>query len=619
MFRSRAFGIIIILAITILLPGQSASAKDQVIIFQDVAYSFEPTLAPPSLGWRQTTLPLNGNVLGVEKPGLEPRIVWLRFSFDRGELGAGPFAISIDATSQVFETFVGNQLVSSNLSIYGNEYLRSYQPYLIYFSGSALSPNSNTISLRIHTSTGMIQTLDGIRIGQDIAVKQHFDRQYFSQYLGPQLVSAALMALTLLVSILWFTRRREKALAGLAVLGILWIANNLQHQLLSSFGAPVFFQYVMIAFPFFIMFSFVGFATSFFQNSIEKSLKLTAVFTILMAALARYLWFVVPFSNVVVICFAVPAAVAISCLFLKEAMRTERSESIAVLAAVICAFLFILHDLGREIALWHGAGFELMPYASILVFCTFGFAIGKRVLASLAAKEDLTAQLGQRIETTKANLLISEKARRELEVSSAITQERERMMREIHDGIGSSLVAALASAERQGRQSSTAVVALKSALTDLRIAVDSLEPVEGNVTTLLASLRYRIEPELKKANMAFEWKVDEVPELDWIDAPNALHVLRIFQEAFGNILGHAKANRIRVACKMQLSEGRPGIIIEVADNGRGFDPTVRPGGRGRQNMRDRAEALGGKLSIEGAPNAGCSVTLWLPLIRPKLV
>ena len=66
--------------------------------------------------------------------------------------------------------------------------------------------------------------------------------------------------------------------------------------------------------------------------------------------------------------------------------------------------------------------------------------------------------LGQRIETTKANLLASESARHSLEVAHAVKLERERLMREIHDGIGSSLVAALASAERQGKESTTAVV-----------------------------------------------------------------------------------------------------------------------------------------------------------------
>lgn len=235
----------------------------------------------------------------------------------------------------------------------------------------------------------------------------------------------------------------------------------------------------------------------------------------------------------------------------------------------------------------------------------------------VAEKEKVTAQLEHRIETTKANLLISENARRQLEVSNAVTQERERMMREIHDGIGSSLVAALASAERQGKQSSTAVVALKNALADLRIAVDSLEPVEGDVATLLAGLRYRLEPEVRKSGITFDWRVEDVPEIKWLDAPNALHVLRIFQEALGNILGHAEAKVITVACKPELRKGRPGVLIELGDDGKGFDTSVPGQGHGRKNMVSRAEALGANLVIESALGKGSQTRLWLPLIREK--
>jgi signal transduction histidine kinase len=291
--------------------------------------------------------------------------------------------------------------------------------------------------------------------------------------------------------------------------------------------------------------------------------------------------------------------------------------SIALLVAASLALLLTVHDFGSEIGLWNGTGYRLTPYAGLILLGTFAFAAGHRILTTLAQKERMASLLGQRVETTKANLLASESARRSLEVSNAVTRERERMMREIHDGIGSSLVAALASAERQGRQSTTAVVALKSALTDLRIAVDSLEPVEGNVATLLASLRYRLEPEMKKADISFEWKVEDVPELAWLDSANALHVLRIFQEAFGNILGHANASRIMVGCRMELRDGRPGVAIEVADNGQGFDPAEQPKGHGRKNMLSRAEALGGRLSIHSAPGAGSRTILWLPLLRPQ--
>jgi len=237
--------------------------------------------------------------------------------------------------------------------------------------------------------------------------------------------------------------------------------------------------------------------------------------------------------------------------------------------------------------------------------------------ARLAETERRNHALDERIEKTKAHLLASENARRNLEVSNAVSKERERIMREIHDGIGSGLVAALASAERHGRQDSTAVFALKGALADLKIAVDSLEAVEGNVATLLASLRYRLEPELKKSGVEFAWKVEDVPQLDWLDASNALHVLRIFQETIVNIIAHAEATVIDVGCRFEVSQGRPGILITMADNGKGYDTATRSSGHGRKNVEHRAEALDARLEIESRIGKGSRTALWLPLIRSR--
>jgi len=241
----------------------------------------------------------------------------------------------------------------------------------------------------------------------------------------------------------------------------------------------------------------------------------------------------------------------------------------------------------------------------------------RNLLQKISVTEEQNHALGERIEKTKARLLASENARRNLEVSNAVTMERDRIMREIHDGIGSGLVAALASAEKQGKESSTAVVALKGALADLKIAVDSLEPVEGNVATLLASLRYRLEPDLRKSGIAFDWKVDDVPSLPWLDAPNALHVLRIFQESIVNIVSHAEATIIRVECRVELSQSRPGVVVAVSDNGKGYDVTSKSGGHGTKNIKARAEALGAQLKLESEPNNGSRTTLWLPLIRGR--
>lgn len=261
-----------------------------------------------------------------------------------------------------------------------------------------------------------------------------------------------------------------------------------------------------------------------------------------------------------------------------------------------------------------------LALGSLLLVAAFSLAYRamrkRRDLESrIAENEAQSTSLNIKVNETISRLLATENARRTLEVSSAVAGERERMMREIHDGIGAGLVAAIASAEKRGQENSTAIHALKGALADLKIAVDSLEPCEGNVATLLASLRYRLEPELNKSGVRFEWKVDEVPQMDWLTAPNALHVLRIFQEAIVNIISHADASVITMACHLDFWLGHPGVQITMSDNGSGFNPELKSSGHGRKNMEQRAEALGGQLRIASEIGKGSRISLWLPLVK----
>ncbi len=607
----------IVLAIILLIYSQHAFAKDNMKLFQNVEFSLEQTLAPPNSGWNAAILPIEPERIAATRSDQEPKIVWLRMTFSRENFGDGPLSASLNATSQLFDTFLNSKLIYSNFSTSENKRTATFQPYLIALPDSQLSPHINTIAFRMLRVDGVLQNFYGVAVGEEQAAKIRYSTQSLKQVLGPQFANAALLAMAASAFALWLARRKEIALASLTAIGLFWVSSNLQHVLINSFVPAKLAQEIQIVLKMLLALSFVAFAIAHYQLSREKLFVWVTVLVILITALGRFVAIFNPELNFLSVILLVSSAFAVVLLYFYGFLKSDPPRNVVLPLATIFAFCCQLHDAGMQSALWHGFEFELMPFAGPLVFGTFGFVLSNNILANLSAKENLTAQLNQRIETTKANLLISEGVRRQLEISNAITQERERIMREIHDGIGSSLVAALASAERQGKQSSTAVVALKGALTDLRIAVDSLEPVEGNVTTLLASLRYRIEPELKKANIEFDWRVDDVPELDWLDAPNALHILRIFQEAFGNIFGHAHATRIKVECKMQLSEGRPGILIEVADNGKGFDLKSPSQGKGRKNMLERAEAVGGKLTIRTEPNAGCSTLLWLPLVRAR--
>ena len=236
------------------------------------------------------------------------------------------------------------------------------------------------------------------------------------------------------------------------------------------------------------------------------------------------------------------------------------------------------------------------------------------MLTAFSEVEDVNRTLELRVGEITDSLTQSEAERATLRVNVAVDGERARLMREIHDGIGSSLTTALAGA-KQRNESPDTIATLTRSLSDLRIGVDSLEPIDGDVVLLLASLRHRMERELKGAGLVFRWNVEQVPQLAWLDPVCALHILRILQEAIGNALVHAQAEFVEARCCAALDAGIEGILIEIADNGIGFDTVTASRGKGMMNMSGRAEAINAKFACRSIPDAGTAISLWLPLDR----
>jgi signal transduction histidine kinase len=147
---------------------------------------------------------------------------------------------------------------------------------------------------------------------------------------------------------------------------------------------------------------------------------------------------------------------------------------------------------------------------------------------------------------------------------------------------------------------------LREALDTLRLTIDSLEPSDNDLLTLLGNLRYRLAGRLKRQGIALDWQVHDVPQLDSLTPQNVLHILRILQEALTNVLKHAHAHRIAV----ETGIIGPEVFIRISDDGRGFAGDRQ--GRGLANMQMRAQALGGRLDIQPS-SAGTTLILHLPV------
>lgn len=262
-------------------------------------------------------------------------------------------------------------------------------------------------------------------------------------------------------------------------------------------------------------------------------------------------------------------------------------------------------------------GWYLGAYVNAVALSVFGGLIYRRYVDAIAAVERVNASLAARLSARDAELQDSHQRLRQVEMRQTISDERQRLMQDMHDGLGSSLISAIRSVERGSLGHAAVSQLLKDCLDDLKLTIDSMEPIEADLLLLLATLRFRLEPRLEGTGVALLWEVEELPALAWLAPSSGLHVLRIVQESIANILRHTRATQIRVS----TAAGDEGVTVSIQDNGQGFDVAGtlarKSSGRGLHNQQRRAHALGGRVTWH-ADASGTRFTLWLPQHRSSV-
>lgn len=209
--------------------------------------------------------------------------------------------------------------------------------------------------------------------------------------------------------------------------------------------------------------------------------------------------------------------------------------------------------------------------------------------------------------------------RRELELGARLvsthSEERRQIGRQLHDGVLQDVlhwrmraeVAALANSPEEARAALAEVGGgLAGAAGELRTLAEDLQPLVARDVPLEEALR-RLADRFEQRH-GVQVKVESRLATE-LPAPVRETLYRIAQEAVNNACRHSGAKEITVS----LGEDPAGSWLEVRDAGRGFDPGAVPSGHlGLRFLRDHAEWIGGRLSVQSAPGYGASMRVELP-------
>ena len=237
-------------------------------------------------------------------------------------------------------------------------------------------------------------------------------------------------------------------------------------------------------------------------------------------------------------------------------------------------------------------------------------AIGRDISAMRAAE--------RRLKESNAQLRLLSSSR-----ETTREEERKRMAREIHDELGQQLTALRMGISLLRLQFGKDQPLLVAPVQALMARVDETIQVVRNVATslrpaaldmgLTSALEWLVAEFSRSTGIACRLKAPEA-RLE-LDNERATAAFRVIQESLTNVARHAQAKRVEI----QLKPSGEQVLIEVRDDGRGFDPEqLRPGTLGMLGMRERGHMLGGAVSIDSTPGLGTCVQLHIPLqISPR--
>jgi PAS domain S-box-containing protein len=210
---------------------------------------------------------------------------------------------------------------------------------------------------------------------------------------------------------------------------------------------------------------------------------------------------------------------------------------------------------------------------------------------------------------------ITERIRTEETLAEIRLAERRRIARDLHDIVLQDLSGALQSLRLTHLQAKRSEQWL-----DLGDELRALGRASSSLRSAIYDLRREKErPFLESVESLVELNQQATPERDirllveegfdvGLSAKASVELLRIMQEALANVRRHSAARNVEVRLRTDVEA----ILLEVTDDGRGFDPTVVQGGVGFVGMRERVEELGGEMEVKSRPEEGTEVTVRVP-------
>lgn len=487
----------------------------------------------------------------------------------------------------------------------------------------ALGDDDTDVEVTLLTLPNVAGGLIRVAVGPQARVmagpaRVHYRWQQFN------LVASAVMGIASVVALaVWLMRRQDRQTLWFALACLMWTGRG---QLLQMFGIPIdAFVYEQInPLLIWIIALLVGASTLWSIDGMTRgrSRGLGGLAIVAFAGFALSLVLPQWASPYRLLAFGSAFGILGWMVWLLTARARYMQPAHAFWLALGYCFVMIgaTHDFLMIIGVMQAGWWTLLtPGFTLLLLCQM-VSVGLYLMHNLRRAERANEELESTIAGKSQELQASYAQRQDLELvhagNTARASERERIMRDMHDGLGAQLMTALRGIERGALGKEQVAQSLQEGLDELRLLMDSSDNTQP-LQTALANWRNRWDARLAATGLSLHWALDDSLENLELPGDTVLQIMRVLQEAGANIVKHAQATEAAVSAGVRdEGSGVQALVLEITDNGSGMpdDEALKPG-RGLRNMRQRAQQIGAAIEVlrhdRGLP--GTTVRLRLPL------
>lgn len=562
--------------------------------------------APPrtNVRWRAVTLPHRWATTDADYEGT----MWYRFDVRTMHPMGRLWAVYLPRAVMNAQVWVNGTPMAYTGSMTEPVTRNWYRPLMVPIPTDVWRVGDNTIEVRVVSGYASRNGLAAVQLGPLSELTPAFQLRTLLQVDGAWFANATLMAVGWFMVIVWWRDREQRAIGFQGAAAVLWGLGDMMILAPNPFGSLSWWETL----------SFTALVWSqvltclFFWHFVGRRARLIDLMAVAIMLVAPLLAICFPSTRQVAATFCVVYAFMI--VSVAHAMvvlvRTHRRDGNWLVSGYLAAVPAAAHDLAFQLNVLPFDSIYIMPFVGPLLMGCIFYILAGDYGRSRRQLDRLNANLSSTVAEREQALRESFARLAELERAQAVSDERSRILRDMHDGVGAHLTSAL----RQLQARSTGPVdlglvtqTLRDSLDQLKLSVDALSLPTGDVTGLLASLRFRVAPRLKAAGVELVWDVDDLPSWPDGQAPALRQLQYMLFEGLSNVLQHSGATRLVFSAHAQPDH----LVLSLTDNGAGRAGAQE--GRGLQTIRARAGVIGAIVSLSDLPEGGTALRVILPL------